>query len=44
MVVALGVFFWLWQERLWIAVLVMLLMMALPYLRIWKFRRAAHTR
>ena len=41
MVIALGVFFWLWQEQLLIAVIVMILMMALPYWRIWQFRKTA---
>ena len=41
MVVALGAFFWLWQQHLLTAVIVMLIMMALPYWRIWKFRQLA---
>lgn len=41
MVVALGAFFWLWQDQLLIAIIVMIIMMALPYWRIWQFRKAA---
>ena len=41
MIVALAGFFWLWQDRLLLAVLIMLAMMALPYWRIWQFRKAA---
>jgi len=41
MAVALGGFFWLWQDRLLLAIVIMVVMMALPYLRIWRFRQAA---
>jgi Flp pilus assembly protein TadB len=38
MIVALVVFFLLWETRLWTAISVMLIMMGLPYIRVWKFR------
>ena len=41
MVIALGSFFWLWQDRIAVAIAIMVLMMALPYWRIWQFRSTA---
>ena len=41
MLVSLGAFFWLWQDRLLVAVLIMVIMMAIPYWRIWRYRKAA---
>jgi uncharacterized membrane protein YbaN (DUF454 family) len=41
MVIALGAFFWLWQDQLLVAIIVMIIMMALPYWRIWQFRKTA---
>ena len=41
MVIALVAFFSLWQSHLAVAVAVMLVMMAIPYFRVWKFRKAA---
>lgn len=43
MVVSLAAFFMLWQTHLGSAIAVMLVMMAIPYLRVWKFRKAALT-
>ena len=44
MIIALVAFFMLWETRLWIAVGIMLLMMGLPYIRVWKFRKESRTR
>ena len=41
MVVSIAAFFLLWQTHLGAAIAVMLVMMAIPYLRVWKFRKAA---
>jgi len=42
MTVALGGFFWLWEDRLGLALAIMGLMMAWPYWRIWRYRCAAN--
>jgi len=41
LVISIAAFFLLWQTHLGAAIAVMLVMMALPYLRVWKFRKAA---
>jgi len=41
MVVSIAAFFLLWQNHLGIAVAIMAVMMAIPYFRVWKFRKAA---
>lgn len=41
LVVSIAAFFLLWQTHLGIAIAIMLVMMAIPYLRVWKFRKAA---
>ena len=41
MVISLVAFFGLWQSHLAAAVTVMLVMMAIPYFRVWRFRKAA---
>ena len=41
LVVSIGAFFLLWQTHLGAAIAVMLVMMAIPYFRVWKFRKAA---
>jgi hypothetical protein len=44
MIIALVAFFMLWETRLWVAVGIMLLMMGLPYIRVWKFRNKSRTK
>ena len=39
MVVSLTAFFMLWESRLGIAISIMLVMMAVPYIRVWKYRK-----
>lgn len=39
MFVSLGAFFWLWQDHLLAAVLIMIVMMAVPYWRVWRYRK-----
>ena len=41
MVVSIAAFFLLWQTHLGVALSIMAVMMAIPYLRIWKFRKAS---
>lgn len=41
MVVSITAFFSLWQSQLTVAIAIMLVMMAIPYFRVWKFRKAA---
>ena len=41
LVISIAAFFLLWQTHLGAAIAVMLVMMALPYLRVWKFRKTA---
>jgi hypothetical protein len=41
MVVSIAAFFLLWQTHLGIAIAIMAVMMALPYFRVWKFRKAS---
>ena len=41
MVVSIAAFFLLWQNHLGVALLIMGVMMALPYFRVWTFRKAA---
>ncbi|MEA1890475.1 MAG: hypothetical protein U9N50_11920 [Pseudomonadota bacterium] len=40
MVISLTAFFMLWQTKLGVAIAIMLVMMAVPYFRVWKFRKA----
>ena len=40
LVVSITAFFMLWETQLGIAIAVMLVMMAIPYFRVWKFRKA----
>ena len=40
MVISLTAFFMLWQTQLGAAIAIMLVMMAVPYFRVWKFRKA----
>lgn len=40
MIISLTAFFMLWQTRLGVAIAVMLVMMAIPYFRVWRFRNA----
>ena len=40
LVVSIATFFILWETQLGIAIAVMLVMMAIPYFRVWKFRKA----
>ena len=40
LVVSITAFFMLWETHLGIAIAVMLVMMAVPYFRVWKFRKA----
>ena len=41
MLVSLAAFFMFWQTQLGAAIAVMVVMMAVPYFRVWKFRQAA---
>jgi len=41
LVISIAAFFLLWQTHLGAAIAVMLVMMAVPYMRVWKFRKAA---
>ena len=41
LVVSITAFFMLWETHLGIAITVMVVMMAIPYFRVWKFRKAA---
>jgi len=41
MAVSLAAFFLLWQTHLGVAIAIMVVMMAIPYFRVWKFRKAA---
>ena len=41
LVISIAAFFLLWQTHLGAAIAVMVVMMALPYMRVWKFRKAA---
>ena len=41
LIVSITAFFMLWQTQLGIAITVMLVMMAIPYFRVWKFRKAS---
>ena len=41
MTVSLATFFMLWQSQLGIAIAVMVVMMAIPYFRVWAFRKTA---
>jgi len=41
LVVSITAFFMLWETQLGIAIAVMLVMMAIPYFRVWKFRKAS---
>ena len=43
MVISIAAFFSLWQSQLTIAIAIMLVMMAIPYFRVWKFRKAANS-
>ena len=40
MLVSLTAFFMFWQTQLGAAIAVMVVMMAVPYFRVWKFRQA----
>ncbi|MFW2440854.1 MAG: hypothetical protein ACN4GR_15975 [Arenicellales bacterium] len=40
LLVSITAFFMLWETHLGIAIAVMLVMMAVPYIRVWKFRKA----
>jgi cadmium resistance protein CadD (predicted permease) len=39
MLVSLTAFFILWQTQLGVAITVMLVMMAIPYFRVWRFKK-----
>lgn len=39
MIISLTAFFMLWQTRLGVAIAVMLVMMAIPYFRVWRFKK-----
>ena len=41
LVVSIAAFFLLWESQLGLAISIMVVMMAIPYIRIWKFRKAA---
>ena len=41
LIVSITAFFMLWETQLGIAVAIMVVMMAIPYFRVWKFRKAA---
>ena len=41
LVISIAAFFLLWQTHLGAAIAVMVVMMAIPYFRVWKFRKAA---
>ena len=41
LVVSMTAFFMLWETHLGIAIAIMVVMMAIPYFRVWKFRKAA---
>ena len=41
MVVSIAAFFLLWQTHLGVALAIMAAMMAIPYFRVWKFRKAS---
>jgi hypothetical protein len=41
LVVSIAAFFLLWQSQLGLAIAIMVVMMAIPYIRVWKFRKAA---
>ncbi len=41
MIVSLTAFFMLWQTRLGLAIAIMVVMMAIPYIRVWGFRKQA---
>ena len=40
LVVSIAAFFLLWQSQLGLAIAIMVVMMAIPYVRVWKFRKA----
>ena len=41
LVVSIAAFFLLWQSQLGLAIAIMVVMMAIPYIRIWRFRKEA---
>ena len=41
LVVSIAAFFLLWESHLGLAITIMLMMMAIPYYRVWQFRKAA---
>ena len=41
LVVSMTAFFMLWETQLGLAIAIMVAMMAIPYFRAWKFRKAA---
>lgn len=41
LVVSIAAFFLLWENQLGLAITIMLIMMAIPYYRVWQFRKAA---
>ena len=41
LVVSMTAFFMLWETHLGIAIAIMVAMMAVPYFRVWKFRKAS---
>jgi hypothetical protein len=41
LVVSIAAFFLLWESQLGIAITIMAIMMAIPYYRVWQFRKAA---